>query len=248
MDFSGKKVVVTGGTTGIGLATSKLFASNGAEVMIVGVDANRLATAVVEIGNGARGVSIDVSRPEMLAQLSQEIEAFGGRVDVLICNAGICLTSRIDTIDEASFDREMNVNLKGAIFTAQTCLPFMQPGGTILFTTSVNDVLGIPGQLVYSATKAALRSVVRTLAAELAPRGIRVNGVAPGPIDTPIFDKFSSDPDVVAAAKTFESGLTVAGRLGRPEEIAAVFSFLASPAASYINGADIRADGGWADI
>lgn len=248
MGFSGKNVIVTGGTTGIGLATAKLFASQGARVLLLGNDAERVANAVAEIGETSEGLAIDIGQTVQLSRLSERIKANGNKVDILICNAGICLTSRIAEVEEASFDREMSVNLKGAIFTAQACLPFIPNGGSILFTTSVNDVLGIPGQLVYSATKAALRSVVRTLAAELAPRGIRVNGVAPGPIDTPIFDKFSSDPKVVADAKAFEANLTVAKRLGRPEEIAQAFAFLASPAASYITGVDLRVDGGWADI
>lgn len=248
MNFTGKTAVITGGTSGIGLATARKFSELGARVLIVGSSARSVDAALKALGPDAAGVAADLADTGALDGLKALVERSGGKVDTLVCNAGICLTSRIDSLDEAAFDREMAINVKAALFTVKTCLPFMGPGATILFTTSVNDVLGLPGQIVYSATKAALRSAVRTLAAELAPRGIRVNSVAPGPIDTPIFDKFSSDPKVVAAAKEFEANLTQAKRLGRPGEIADAFAFLASDGATYVNGANLRVDGGWADI
>ncbi len=248
MNFTGKKILITGGTTGIGFATAKAFLSRGASVAITGSSQERLDWALEELGHGACGLVADAGVSGAWQKLADFCSEKWGCIDILILNAGVCLTSRIGELNEAEFDREMSVNFKFSIFTVNSCLKLLQGGSVVLFTTSVNDVLGIPGQLVYSSTKAALRSAVRTLAAELAPRGIRVNAVAPGPIDTPIFDKFSSDPVVVANAKSFEAGLTVAKRLGKPEEIAAAFLYLASEGASYVTGVDFRVDGGWADI
>ncbi|MBY3381823.1 SDR family oxidoreductase [Rhizobium laguerreae] len=243
-----RSVLVSGGTTGIGFATAARFISGGARVLITGNNETRLAEAARTLGPDCFYVDANNGDIRQTRRVSEAIEHHLGQLDVLVANAGVCLASNIEALDEAKFDQEFNVNFKGTIFLIAACLPLMTRGSVILATTSVNDVKGIVGQLVYSATKAALRSAVRTLAAELAPRGIRVNGVAPGPIDTPIFEKASSDPAQVAEWKETEANITTLKRLGTPGEIAAVFEFLASEQASYITGADIRADGGWADI
>lgn len=240
--------LVTGGTTGIGFATAEAFLKEGATVIITGANEERLKQAKTRLGERCHAFAADNARPEASKALAEFCRDQFGRVDVLIANAGICLGSNISAVTEAEYDREMDINLKGTLFLIQHCLPLIPRGGAIAITTSGNDDQGIPGQLVYSATKAALRSVVRTLAAELAPRGIRVNGVAPGPIDTPIFDKAVPDPRAAQAMREFEAGLPALKRLGRPSEVADAFVYLSGQKASFITGANLRVDGGWVDI
>lgn len=247
-EFTDKKVLVTGGTTGIGFATARAFLEGGADVLITGANAERVKSAAERLGPRCDGLVADNAQVAGGRAAATACEARFGRLDVLVANAGVCLTSHIDSLDEAGFDREMATNFKGTFFLIQACLPLLGPGACILVTTSINDVKGFPGQVVYSATKAALRSMVRTLAAELAPKKIRVNGVAPGPIDTPIYGKISPDSALVDSIKSAEVQSTVMKRLGRPEEIADAFLFLASERASYITGIDLRVDSGWADI
>ncbi len=241
-------VVVTGGTTGIGFATAEAFLKEGASVIITGASKERLKQASARLGEGCHAFLADNARPEASKTLAEFCRTRFGRIDVLIANAGICLGSKIADVTEAEYDREMDINLKGTLFLIQYCLPLIPHGGAIAITTSGNDDQGIPGQLIYSATKAALRSVVRTLAAELAPRAIRVNGVAPGPIDTPIFDKALPDPKAAKAMREFEAGLPALKRLGRPSEVADAFVYLSGQKASFITGANLRVDGGWVDI
>jgi NAD(P)-dependent dehydrogenase (short-subunit alcohol dehydrogenase family) len=248
MEFANKTILVTGATTGIGFATANSFALRGARVLITGSDAQRVQGALERLGTNCDGIAADYVQHGTAGAIASFCRERAGSLDVMVLNAGICLTNHIESLDEAEFDREMSVNFRGAILTVSACLPLMKSGGSILFTTSVNDVIGVPGQLVYSASKAALRSAVRTLTAELAPRGIRVNAVAPGPIETPIFDKLAPNPEAAAKAKANEANLTVAQRIGQPEEIAAAFLFLAGADASYIRGVDLRVDGGWGDI
>ncbi len=245
---AGRIVLVSGATTGIGFATAEAFLQEGATVIITGANDARLTRAKTELGERCHAFLADNARLEASKALADFCRDRFGRIDVLIANAGICLGSTIVDVTEAEYDREMDINLKGTLFLIQHCVPLIPSGGAIAITTSGNDDQGIPGQLVYSATKAALRSVVRTLAAELAPRGIRVNGVAPGPIDTPIFDKALPDPKAAQAMREFEAGLPALKRLGRPSEVADAFVYLAGRKASFITGANLRVDGGWVDI
>ncbi|MCO6055566.1 SDR family oxidoreductase [Pseudomonas sp. MOB-449] len=243
-----KNVLVTGGTTGIGLATAQRFAAQGCNVVITGRNQDRIDSAIETLGGKIRGVVADHSMVVDNQRVADFCRDELGTLDVVICNAGICLASHIDTLAEKDFDYEMGTNFKGPLFLIQSCLPLLKEGASIIVTTSVNDVKGIAGQVVYSATKAALRSAVRTLAVELAPRGIRVNAVAPGPIDTPIFDKAATTTATAQSLRDYEAQIPALKRLGKPDEIASVFEFLASEQAKYMTGADVRVDGGWGDI
>jgi NAD(P)-dependent dehydrogenase (short-subunit alcohol dehydrogenase family) len=247
-EFTGRNVLVTGGTTGIGFATAKLFIERGANVLITGLSPDRVERATTQLGSRCRGIVADNSSIGDSQNLADSCRQAFDALDVVVANAGVTYISKLDSLDEEAFDREMSINFKGTVFLIKACLPLIREGGCILTTTSVNDVKGFTGMLVYSATKAALRSMVRTLAVELAPRKIRVNAVAPGPIDTPIFAKLAEDPREVEKLKSDESGAVLMRRMGRAEEIAAAFVFLAGPQAGFITGANLRVDGGWADI
>jgi NAD(P)-dependent dehydrogenase (short-subunit alcohol dehydrogenase family) len=244
----GKNVLITGGTTGIGFETARAFLAASANVIVTGANPERVASAERSLGANCAGIVSDNASPAASRELSKACEARFGHLDVLVANAGVCKASNIHDVTEAAFDHEMDINFKGTLFLIQACLPLLRPGSVILMTTSVNDVKGIPGQLVYSATKAAMRSMVRTLAAELAPRKIRVNGVAPGPIDTPIFDKALPIPEEAAAMKALEAKFGVMDRIGKPEEVAAAFVFLAGERAGFITGIDLPVAGGWGDV
>lgn len=246
--FEGQVVLVTGGNSGLGLASAKAFADEGAEVVISGRDRAKLDAAVAEIGTKAIGIVADVSRVPDIAALMREIESRKGRIDVLFANAGIARFASIDSVTEADWDGLMGTNLKGLYFTVQQALPLMRRGGAIVLNASLAASKGVPNASVYSASKAATRSLGRSLGAELVDRGIRVNVVSPGPIDTPIFETFATGADEVAATKRQWSDDNPMKRCGTAGEVARAVLFLASTEASYITGIELAIDGGAASF
>jgi NAD(P)-dependent dehydrogenase (short-subunit alcohol dehydrogenase family) len=243
--FTGKNVVVTGGNSGIGLATAQAFAAEGARVAIVGRNPVTLAQARELIGGDTVAAQAELSSLPEIARAFAEIGATMGSVDVLFANAGTGAMIPFEQVDEALWDQVIDLNVKGTYFTAQHCLPLMGAGGSIVLCSSVSAVRSMPGASLYAASKAAINSIGRSLAAELVGRGIRVNVVMPGGIDTPIMTRTPGVP-AEAADKVFEmmaSG-TPMGRIGRPEEVAATVLFLASAEASYITAAEFHVDGG----
>ena len=189
MHLQDKVVVVTGGNSGIGRASALAFAEHGASVVVFGRNQETLDSTVADLDGRGIGVQGDVSKLDDLERLFDAVRESYGRVDILFVNAGIAQFAPLESVDEAHFDRHMNINLKGAFFTVQKALPLMGEGGSIILNTSVVNVKGFPATSVYSASKAGLRSLARTLASELAPRGIRINAIAPGPIETPIYGR-----------------------------------------------------------
>jgi NAD(P)-dependent dehydrogenase (short-subunit alcohol dehydrogenase family) len=242
--FAGKVVLVTGGSSGLGLAAARAFAEEGAEVIIVGRDQAAIDKAVAGIGPKASGHRADVSRVPEIAALMQAVKARHGRLDVLFANAGIARLAPISGVTEALWDEVMQINLKGVYFTVQQALPLMAKGAAIVLNASVAADIGAAEASVYAASKAGARSLGRSLAAELVGRGIRVNVVSPGPIDTPIFDKFGIAADTVNDVKKSWADAIPMKRMGTAEEVARAVLFLASSEASYITGVELLVDGG----
>lgn len=246
--LEGKIALITGGTTGIGLATAKLFQKEGAQVIITGRSAGTLAEAQQELGPKARVIQSDTGKLGDITKLIADIRAQFGRIDILFANAGVAKFAPLEEADEKFFDEQFNINVKGLYFTVQSALPLIPEGGAILLNASVAGRKAFPGASVYSATKAAVRSFGRTLAAELAPRGIRVNTISPGPIATPIQGKLGLAPE---AAQQFEQSVTQTvglKRFGQADEVASVAVFLASKDSSYMVGTELLVDGGLADF
>lgn len=246
--LDGRVAVVTGGSTGIGLAIAKEFADQGAYIFITGRRAGELDKAVAGIGKNVTAVQGDVAKLEDLDRLYDIVAKQKGRIDVLVANAGIGELKATAEATPAHFDKIFNVNARGLFFTVQKAVKLLSDGATIVLIASNAQYAGIPGFATYSATKAAVRSFARTWAAEFKDRGIRVNTLSPGPIDTPIFDSISPDPNVVAAAKAQFTAQVPLGRIGRPEEMAKAALFLASSDSSFSTGIDLVADGGMSQI
>jgi NAD(P)-dependent dehydrogenase (short-subunit alcohol dehydrogenase family) len=246
--LEGKVAVVTGGNSGIGLATAKRLQAEGARVAISGRSKKTLDEAVKTIGNGVVAVQADVAKLSDVDKLYSEVSHKLGKIDVLFVNAGIVKFAPLAETSESAYDEQFDINIKGAYFTIQKALPLLNDGASIILNTSVADSKGTLGASVYSATKAALRSLARTAAAELAERGIRVNTVAPGPILTPIFGRAGIPKEAVdEIAKELVAKVPLK-RFGQPEEVAAVVAFLASQDASYITGVEINVDGGLGQV
>lgn len=246
--LEGKVAVVTGGSTGIGQAIAQEFVAQGAYVFITGRRQAELDRAAKLIGRNVTAVQGDTAKLEDLDRLYEVVKREKGRVDIVVANAGIGeLVPTADATPE-HFDKIFNVNARGVFFTVQKAIKLLSDGASIVLVASNAQYAGIPGFAAYSATKAALRSFARTWAAEFKDRGIRVNTLSPGPIDTPIFDSISTDPKAVAAAKQQFVALVPLGRIGRPEEMAKAALFLASSDSSFSTGIDLVADGGMTQV
>src|SRR5687767_15091481 len=244
MTTSRSTALITGGTTGIGRATAQLLHQQGFDVLVTGTDPARLAAARRDLPKDIVVLRADArSLPDADKTVSEVRERFG-RLDVLFLNAGIGRMLPVEAVDEATFDEHFAVNVKGQFFLLQKVLPLMGKGGSVIFNGAVGAHKGIPNWSIYTATKGALLAMVRALAAELAPRGIRVNAVSPGPIDNDAFEKLGLPPETIAAFRKLVPERVPLGRFGIEGEIARAVAFLASPDASFINGTDLRADGG----
>src|SRR5687767_13889838 len=246
--LEGKIAVITGGNSGIGLGTAKRFVDEGAFVFITGRRQEELDAAVKEIGRNVVGVRGDVANLADLDRLYAAVKERKGRVDVVFANAGGGEFLPLGQITEAHYTKWFDVIVKGLLFTVQKALPLMSPGGSIVLNASIVSVKGTPAFSVYSATKAAVRSFARTWTMDLKDRGIRVNVVSPGPIETPAMDGLVRTPDEL---KQFKAGMTAAvplGRLGQPDEIAKAVVFLASEDSSYVAGVELFVDGGFAQV
>ena len=243
-----KAAVITGGSSGIGLAGAKLFADEGATVIISGRGEERLGAARRAAG-GAAGGSIhpvrgDVTRTDDLSRLVAEATRLCGGIDVLWVNAALVRLAPIGDTSDQLFDELCAVNLKGAFKTLQLALPSLRDGGSVILTTSWLNRIGFAGASAVSMTKAALRSLARVAAAELAPRKIRVNALSPGAIETPLWGKLGLPSDVLQAAGAAITAQIPLGRWGQPDEIARAALFLASNESSYVNGTELQVDGG----
>ncbi|MBB3656605.1 NAD(P)-dependent dehydrogenase (short-subunit alcohol dehydrogenase family) [Rhizobium sp. BK650] len=241
--FDDKVVVITGGTDGIGLATAKAFAAEGAHVYVTGRRQDRLDKALEDIANGAVGVQGDVSDPAALDRLYARIKRDHGRVDVVFANAGISESAPIGGIEEDHFDRVFDINVKGTVFTVQKALPLMSAGGAVVLAGSCAGSRGFPSLSVYSATKAAIRSFARAWTIDLKSRGIRVNVISPGMVLTPAMQTYLQDN---AGTEEWMKQAIPFGRLAEAQEVAKAVLFLASDESSYVSGEELLVDGGFA--
>jgi NAD(P)-dependent dehydrogenase (short-subunit alcohol dehydrogenase family) len=246
--FDNKVVVVTGGTSGIGLATAKQFANEGASVFITGRRQGALDSAVKSIGGRVVGVRADMAQLDDIDRLYDAVQQQHDQIDVVFANAGGGEFAPLGAITEEHFDKAFATNVKGVLFTVQKALPLMRDGGSVILTSSTTGTTGTPAFSVYSATKAAVRNFARNWALDLKDRRIRVNAISPGVIETAgVNDLFGGGDQAEAVKASLAAGIP-AGRVGQPEEIANAVLFLASNAASYVNGIELFVDGGVAQI
>ena len=247
MKLAGKKALITGGNSGIGLATARLFVAEGAQVAITGRDQKTLDEAIAELGSNARGYRVDVTIAEDRKRLFEALAKDFGKLDIVFANAGMSGRTPTGSTDEAVFENVIRTNLIGAYFTVNSAAPLLNDNGSIIFNGSVHNYLGQPGVTAYAATKGGVVSMARSIAADLAPRKIRVNVVAPGAIKTPIWKRgprANATPEESAKVSDFFSSTIPLGRWGEPEDVAKAVLFLASDDSSYVNAVELMVDGG----
>ena len=247
MKLTGKKALITGGNSGIGFATARLFIAEGARVAITGRDQTTLDEAIAELGSNARGYRVDVTIAEDRKRFFAALAKDFGKLDVVFANAGISGRTPTGSTDEGIFENVIHTNLNAAFFTVNSAAPLLNDNGSIIFSGSVHNYLGQAGVAAYAATKGGVVSMARAIAADLAPRNIRVNVVAPGAIKTPIWKRgprASASAENSAKLEKFFSSVIPQGRWGEPEEIAKAVLFLASEDSSYVNAVELMVDGG----
>lgn len=243
-----KVAVITGGSSGIGLATAKEFLANGAKVVIFGRQKQALEEAIKELGANSHAVQGDVARLSDLDKLFSETKSKFGNIDILFINAGQAKLAPISDTTEALFDEMLNINFKGAYFSLQRAIPYLNNNASVIVTTSWLNSIGFGGSSLLSASKAALRSVVRVASAELIDKGVRINAISPGAIGTPLWSKIGLPEEILKAAGEAITNQIPVKRWGRPEEIAKAVLFLASEDSSYIIGNELTVDGGLRQI
>ena len=246
--LTGKVAVVTGGNSGIGMATARLFRAEGAKVAIPGRDQKTLDEAVRAIGGNVIGIRSDVSKLADIEKLFTVVVEKWGKLDILFANAGIAKFAPVSDVTEAHFDEIFDINVRGLFFSVQKALPHLNDGAAIVLNASVVDDAGLPGASVYSASKAAVRSFARTLTAELADRGIRINVVSPGPVPTGILRRNGMSPEAIDETLRGLVSQVPLKRPGKPEEVASAVLFLAAPESSYVAGVDLKVDGGMGQV
>src|SRR5690349_17065229 len=242
--FQGKIAPVTGGNSGIGLAAAQAFAREGARVAIAGRDPETLKQAKASLGDGSIAIQADLSRLADIERVLAQVGKEAGRIDALFVNAGVGHFAPIEESDEAFFDRQFATNVKGAYFTIQKALPLLQPGSAIVINASSVVNLGLPNSSVYTATKAAVASLARSLALELAPKGIRLNIVNPGPIETPIFERMGMPAEALKEMAGQITAQVPQKRFGAPEDIARAVLYLTAEESGFVHGASLAVDGG----
>jgi NAD(P)-dependent dehydrogenase (short-subunit alcohol dehydrogenase family) len=246
--LKGKRALITGGTSGIGLQTARQFLNEGARIAITGKNQTTLETARQELGREALVIPSDASDLADQKRVADTLRQALGGLDILFVNAGIADLKPIEQWDEAAFDRSFAINVKGPYFLVQALLPIFANPASIVLNTSINAHIGMPNTSVYGATKAALLLLARTLSGELIPRGIRVNAVSPGPISTPLYGKLGlSEADLKAAAASIQGQVPI-GRFGKPSEIAQAIVFLASDESAFTVGSELVIDGGMSNL
>ena len=246
--LNGKVAVITGGSSGIGLATAKRFIAEGAKVAITGRSQKSLDSALQELNSSAIAVQGDVSNLNDLERIYKTVENKFGKVDALVVNAGVYVLGSVIDFTEEQFEKLSGINFKGAFFSVQKALPVLNDGASIILVSSTVNGKGIPNHSAYSATKAAVRSLARSFSADLLSRKIRVNTLSPGPIDTPVFGTVTNNSDEAKAMAAAMGDFTPVKRIGSPDEIAAAALFLASDESAFMLGAEILLDGGLRDL